>query len=93
MEKYKKIHGKLHVLWDKYMYYDGGLSISSLLRAASQIAGLGPFIVPNADTHLDYVLLGGDFNCGNVEWSTMQVPEGVPQRHVQCQLLGVIKDH
>ena len=40
-----------------------------------------------------HVLLGGDFNCGNVEWSTMQVPEGVPQRQVQCQLLELIKDH
>ena len=37
------------------------------------------------------VLLGGDFSCGDVEWSTMQVPEGVPQRHVQCQLLEFIK--
>ena len=42
-EKYKKIHGKLHELWDKYD--DGDLSTSSLLRAASQIAGLGPSIV------------------------------------------------
>ena len=23
-----------------------------------------------------HVLVGGDFNCGNIEWSTMQVPEG-----------------
>ena len=40
-----------------------------------------------------HVFLGGDFNCRNVEWSTMQVPEGVPQRQVQCQLLELIKDH
>ena len=40
-------------------------------------------IMTNKNAH---VLLGGDFNCGNVEWSTMQVPEGVPQRPVQCQL-------
>ena len=33
------------------------------------------------------------FNCGNVEWSTMQVPEGVPQRQVHCQLFELIKDH
>ena len=30
-----------------------------------------------------HVLVGGDFNCGNIEWSTMQVPEGVPKRPVQ----------
>ena len=30
-------------------YDDGDLSTSSLLRAASQIAGLGPSIVPNAE--------------------------------------------
>ena len=40
-----------------------------------------------------HVLLGDDFNCGNVEWSTMQVSEGVPQRHGQCQLLEHIKYH
>ena len=40
-----------------------------------------------------HVLLGGDFNCGDVEWSTMRVPEGVPQRPVQSQLLEIIKDH
>ena len=39
------------------------------------------------------VLLGGDFNCGGFEWSTMQVLEGVSQRHVQSQLLELIKDH
>ena len=48
-EKYKKIHGKLHELWDKYD--DGDLSTSSLLRAASQIAGLGLSIVPNTENN------------------------------------------
>ena len=24
-----------------------------------------------------HVLIGGDFNCGDIEWSTMQVPHGV----------------
>ena len=33
------------------------------------------------------------FNCGAIEWSTMQVPEGVPQRQVQCQLLEIAQDH
>ena len=47
-------------------------------------------IMANKNAH---VLLGGDFNCGNVEWSTMQVTEGVPQRPVQSQLLEIIKDH
>ena len=38
-------------------------------------------------------LVGGDFNCGNIEWSTMQVPEGVPNRRVQSQLLEIVQDH
>ena len=33
-------------------------------------------IMANITAH---VLLGGDFKCGYIEWSTMQVPEGVPQ--------------
>ena len=37
--------------------------------------------------------LGGDFNCGNIEWSTMQVPERVPNRRVQSQLLEIMQDH
>ena len=40
-----------------------------------------------------HVLVGGDFNCGNIDWSTMQVPEGVPQRQVQSQLLEIVQDH
>ena len=40
-----------------------------------------------------HVLVWGDFNCGNIEWSSMQVPEGVPQRHVQSQLLEIVQDH
>ena len=40
-----------------------------------------------------HVLVGGDFNCGNIEWSTMQVPEGVPNRRVQNQLLEIMQDH
>ena len=38
-------------------------------------------------------LVDGDFNCGNIEWSGMQVPEGVPQRQVQSQLLEIVQDH
>ena len=40
-----------------------------------------------------HVLVGGDFSCGNIEWSSMQVPEGVPQRDVQSQLLEIVQDH
>ena len=47
-------------------------------------------IMSNKNAH---VLVGGDFNCGDIEWSTMQVPEGVPQRPIQCQLLEIAQDH
>ena len=38
-----------------------------------------------------HVLVGVDFNCGNIEWST--IPEGVPNRRVQSQLLAIVQDH
>ena len=47
-------------------------------------------IMSNKNAH---VLVGGDFNCGDIEWSIMQVPEGVPQRPIQCQLLEIAQDH
>ena len=47
-------------------------------------------IMSNKKAH---VLVGGDFNCGNIVWSSMQVPEGLPQRHVQSQLLEIVQDH
>ena len=47
-------------------------------------------IMSNKNAH---VLVGGDFNCGNIEWSTMQVPEGVPNRRVQNQLLEFVQNH
>ena len=34
-------------------------------------------ILSNKNAH---VLVEGDFNCGNIEWSTMQVPEGIPKQ-------------
>ena len=40
-----------------------------------------------------HVLVGGDFNCGDIECSTMQVPEGVPKRPVQTKLVDIIQDH
>ena len=47
-------------------------------------------IMSNKNAH---VLVGGDFNCGDIEWGTMQVPEGAPQRPIQCQLLEIAQDH
>ena len=47
-------------------------------------------IMSNKNVH---VLVRGDFNCGNIEWSTVQVPEGVPQRQGQSQLLEIVQDH
>ena len=44
----------------------------------------------NKDAH---VLVGGDFNCGDIEWSTLQVPGGVPNRRVQSQLLEILQEH
>ena len=46
----------------------------------------------NKNAHIS-ILVGGDFNCGNIEWSTMQVPEGIPNRHVQSQLLEIAQEH
>ena len=43
---------------------------------------------PNA-----HVLVGGDFNCGDIEWSHMQVPHGVLKRQFQQQLLDIIGEH
>ena len=31
------------------------------------------------------VLVGGDFSCGDIEWSKMQVPPGVQKRTTQLQ--------
>ena len=47
-------------------------------------------IMSNKNAH---VLVGGDFNCGNIEWSIMQVPEGIPNRRVLSQLLEIVQDH
>ena len=37
-----------------------------------------------------HVLVGGDFNCGDIEWSHMQVPHGVQKRQSQQQLLDLV---
>ena len=47
-------------------------------------------IMSNRNAH---VLVGGDFNCGDVEWSQMQVPQGVQKRQWQQQLLDIIGEH
>ena len=38
-------------------------------------------------------LVGGDFNCGDIEWSHMKVPQGVQKRQSQQQLLDIIGEH
>ena len=38
-----------------------------------------------------HVLVGGDFNCGDIEWSHMQVPHGVQKSH--HQVLDIIGEH
>ena len=40
-----------------------------------------------------HVLIGGDFNCGDIEWSHMKVPQGVQKRQSQQQLLDIIGEH
>ena len=47
-------------------------------------------IMSNRNAH---VLIGGDLNCGDIEWSTMQVPHGVQKRQTQLQLLDIIGEH
>ena len=41
-----------------------------------------------------HVFIGGDFNCGDIEWSTMQVPHaGVQKRQTQQQRLDIKGEH
>ena len=47
-------------------------------------------IMSNGNAH---VLVGGDFNCGDIEWSNMKVPQGVRKRQSQQQLLDIIGEH
>ena len=44
-------------------------------------------IMSNRNAH---DLIGGDFNCGDIEWSHMKVPQGVQKRQSQQQLLDII---
>ena len=48
------------------------------------------WIMSNRNAH---VLVGGDFNCGDIEWSHMKVPRGVQKRQSQQQLLDIIGEH
>ena len=38
-------------------------------------------IMSNNNAH---VLVGGDFNCGNIDWSTMQVPIEIEDPSIKC---------
>ena len=40
-----------------------------------------------------HVLIGGDFNCGDKECRTMQVPHVVRKRQTQQQLSDIIGEH
>ena len=47
-------------------------------------------IMSNKNAH---VLIGRDFNCGNKEWNTMQVPQGVQKRQTQQQRFDIVGEH
>ena len=40
-----------------------------------------------------HVLMGGDFNCGDIDWDKLYVPLGMPRRQVQTHLVGVAQEH
>ena len=40
-----------------------------------------------------HVLVGGDYHCGDIEWSRMQVPHWVQKRQSQQQFLDIIGEH
>ncbi|MES9904902.1 MAG: reverse transcriptase family protein [Sedimenticola sp.] len=39
------------------------------------------------------ILIGGDFNCGDVDWDNMHVPPGVPKVNTQRQLVDIVQEH
>ena len=47
-------------------------------------------IISNRNAH---ALVGGNFNCGDIEWSHMQVTQGVQKRQSQQQILDIIGEH
>ena len=40
-----------------------------------------------------HVLIGWDFNYGDIEWTTIQLPHGVQKRQTQQQFLDIIGEH
>ena len=40
-----------------------------------------------------HVLMGGDFNCGDIDWDKLYVPLGMPRRQVQNHLVGIAQEH
>ena len=48
------------------------------------------WIMSNKNAH---VLVGGDFNCGNIEWSTIYAGiRRIPNSRVQSQLLEIAQE-
>ena len=39
------------------------------------------------------IVVGGDFNCGGIDWGNMFVPSGANQCHTQKQLVDIVKEH
>ena len=38
-------------------------------------------------------MIGGDFICGDIEWSPMEVSQGVQKRQTQQQCFDIIGEH
>ena len=39
------------------------------------------------------IVVGGDFNCWDIDWGNMFVPPGANQCHTQKQLVDIVKEH
>ena len=40
-----------------------------------------------------HVLIGGDFNCGDIDWNKLYVPLGMPRRQVQSHLVDIVQEY
>ena len=40
-----------------------------------------------------HVLIGGDFNCGDIYWNKLYVPLRMPMRQVQSHLVDIVQEH
>ena len=40
-----------------------------------------------------HALIGGDFNCGDIDWNKLYVPLGMPRRQVQSHLVYIVQEH